>query len=134
MLNAAGANRTAHQERRRAALATPKVNGIHETRSRDWSMKEQTRPAASGRRIASMRSGDLQAGVVRPVAFIVLPMSMSASFRAPWVSSVHAPCEEWSLPLTRLMAPAIRKNGVMPVMPELALSTVPAMYRSRSCE
>ena len=30
MLNAAGASRTAHQERRRAALATPKVNGIHE--------------------------------------------------------------------------------------------------------
>ena len=41
MLTAAGASRTAHQERRRAALATPTVNGIHETRSRDWSMREQ---------------------------------------------------------------------------------------------
>jgi len=94
-------------------------------------MREQARPAASGRRIASMRSGDLQSGVVRPVAFIVLPVSMSASFQAPWASAVYAPCEEWSLPLTRLMAPAIRKNVIMS---EFALSTVPAMYRSRSCE
>jgi hypothetical protein len=32
MLNAAGVSRTAHQERRRAALATPDVNGIQ----MDW--------------------------------------------------------------------------------------------------
>ena len=59
MLNAAGVSRTAHQERRRASLATPDVNGIQ----MDWRPDQAAIPelAEAGRtRLQLPQSGQLR--------------------------------------------------------------------------